>query len=811
MATDDIAYLIASHIIVADGEINAKEIAYLNRNFSPSQDAVSEHKRILSADDGMLPLKRLVADFSACGGDSHTLIEQLVGLGYADDYYDKEERILIHHIAEQLNFDTALLHEIETRQNRSFQKQPVTQTLEQYTWADHLQMAFKALLFEMSEDKSEEDETELLSGAKFAKKIEMLAQRAHEDLDYAQHFMGMFNAVLETQFGEIGHHIELLKSSKRIADESANDLYDNLDQLNVEVRQRISDALSDNEKVLNKKRRTVNYFTIAFMGRTKAGKSTFHKVVTHQEDDDIGVGMLRTTRYNRSWYWNSIRIIDTPGIGAPGGKTDTETAKSIIDEADIVCYIVTNDSIQETEFDFIEQLKERNKPLFIILNIKENITHPIRYKKFLKEPLSWRTSVNGGVDGHMARIKGMIGNNYDIEFLEIIPLQLLAAQMFYEDAERETHERDALLLGSNIKEYIRKIKDSVYRVGGLRKSQNILDGSCYSVHYIQSQLDKIRTTLEQGVSKNEKTKEELLSFITRERDKTEAILKKLIEAAYKSIANNARQFAEDHYDDKQASEKWANYSSNKPVMEKLNMNLQKSLEEFSSRLEERIKECIENTSFYFKLAANNSHIEGKKIRNYKLGAGIATSIISAGVLFAWNPGGWLMIGVGTALAFGSWLVTSLFSSKDKKIQKQKDKMYEALCQNIESNKNSCIDSVLNDFYEKSDGILSNIENSMSILINETKYIVKTLSKIIQTAQNTERYLSLCVGYRALQQIGYCRQTQDEKLSPEEIGKLLQVSRDWVESSMTIKTSEHFDSEDAVYLSNLMQMKITLNN
>ena len=108
----------------------------------------------------------------------------------------------------------------------------------------------------------------------------------------------------------------------------------------------IDNSLTSNREVLDKKRRNIRYFTIAFMGRTKAGKSTLHKVITQQENDDIGVGKLRTTRYNRSWYWNKLRIVDTPGIGAPGGEADTEIAKSIIDEADVVCYVVTSDSIQ---------------------------------------------------------------------------------------------------------------------------------------------------------------------------------------------------------------------------------------------------------------------------------------------------------------------------------------------------------------------------------------------------------------------------------------------------------------------------------
>lgn len=96
--------------------------------------------------------------------------------------------------------------------------------------------------------------------------------------------------------------------------------------------------------------------------------------MTQQDDDDIGIGKLRTTRYNRSWYWDRLRIVDTPGIGAPGGEVDTEIAKSIIDEADMICYIVTNDSIQETEFDFFETIKDRNKPLYIILNYKSNLS-----------------------------------------------------------------------------------------------------------------------------------------------------------------------------------------------------------------------------------------------------------------------------------------------------------------------------------------------------------------------------------------------------------------------------------------------------
>ena len=56
----------------------------------------------------------------------------------------------------------------------------------------------------------------------------------------------------------------------------------------------------------------------------------------------------------------------------------------------MICYVVTNDAIQETEFDFFETIKERNKPLYIILNYKSNISEGPHLKKFLRNPTGWK-------------------------------------------------------------------------------------------------------------------------------------------------------------------------------------------------------------------------------------------------------------------------------------------------------------------------------------------------------------------------------------------------------------------------------------
>ncbi|MEH2158509.1 GTPase domain-containing protein [Nostoc sp.] len=123
-------------------------------------------------------------------------------------------------------------------------------------------------------------------------------------------------------------------------------------------------------------------------------------------------------------------FIDTPGIGAPGGKSDEEIAESIIEESDVICYVVTNDSIQETEFKFLQLLKEKAKPLIVLLNVKNNLRDSRRLENFLKdsEKLFLMNSTSG-LGGHIERIRRYAKQHYANDYFDVIPVMLLAAQM----------------------------------------------------------------------------------------------------------------------------------------------------------------------------------------------------------------------------------------------------------------------------------------------------------------------------------------------------------------------------------------------
>ena len=137
--------------------------------------------------------------------------------------------------------------------------------------------------------------------ANFSRKITAIAKNSEEDLVISDSIMQKLSNELEKEVKSIGTIVDILKDKDR-KDGSLTASIQIVESLYRTINATIIKSLKNNLEVLNKKKRTANYFTIAFMGRTKAGKSTFHKVVTHEETDDIGIGKLRTTRYNRCWY-----------------------------------------------------------------------------------------------------------------------------------------------------------------------------------------------------------------------------------------------------------------------------------------------------------------------------------------------------------------------------------------------------------------------------------------------------------------------------------------------------------------------------
>jgi len=819
MNFDELSYLLISYLIVADGEINDKELRINDKIFTPSETLKIEQAKIFADSDDKTTIKDLINELKQSNCDLKPLFNNLYQIIYADGYYDTREKAFVLDIANQLDYSKDELAIIE---NDTLANHSNGCNRKEILWHESLRSIFNALIYELKEDKNSDDKYELLSGLHFVKKIESITSGAHDDLLIIDKYMNQYNTTLSNYYDQYKSRLEHIKNKKK-EDENTAILFEYLDHLNIILKDNIISSLESNLEIINKKRRTINYFTIAFMGRTKSGKSTLHKVITHEDADDIGSGKLRTTRYNRSWYWENIRIVDTPGIGAPGGKNDTETARTIVDEADIICYIVTNDSIQETEFDFLINLKEKNKPLFIILNVKENLDHPTRKERFLNNPLHWKNNKEEkNIQGHLDRIKECVGDNYNFDAIEIIPLQLLAAKKYYSDLSLSENDRQAFFEGSNIKEFIYKIKQSVYKTGGLKKSQNIIDGCTYQIKTIREELQSSYDSIYHQSYSLMKKRDEIKQFINKEKEKSKILIQETIKNSYQKQRNNVKPFTERHFEKKDIQTLWNNDVENIRINGSLKLSINNITSDLLNSINARVNECLDD--FYFETEQRKiiNQINGKKNTNSKFYAKLALGGIATGLSLAAkvigikavaalaitaNPvvlGTLIIIGVGAALTYA---VNKLFKSKEEKDNILKKKIAESLISNIDKIEKEQLSTIINSFSENISNISGIINDSFSSITNESIQIINDLNRIIERSKDTEKAFNKAFAIRILEFLNKQKRTNLAEYDLDNIMTDISVCRKWEKGSMDIRCPHSFSEEEIELANILTQMTI----
>lgn len=676
-------FLLACHLIVADGEINTKEISVLENylHVDNTKELSIEKQKIFSDDENKKSIEQLLHELKEeqlTEEHKKEIIEILSDIAFSDNYISAQEQELIEYIAQRLQVDykdilsqKSVLNEQEIESTKLKLYQKVIGKIQKTVYNNFLNK------------DSEKNMDNLFGSLGFSTVIEKISDEAIIDLNSVTEIIKKTNEDLIVGKQEIDKLAYPQTSRKEV-----QQIIDVVQGTKNHFNTMINSSLAENLAVLDKKKRNFRYFTIAFMGRTKAGKSTFHKIITQEKNDDIGVGKLRTTRYNRSWYWDKLRIVDTPGIGAPGGDVDTEIAKSIIDEADLICYIVTSDAIQETEFDFFETIKERNKPLYIILNVKSNLTESIRLKRFLRDPHRWR-ECNGpqSIQGHFDRIRERLDGKYNMDAVKVIPIHLLAAQIAMQEKESNPENYKSLLEGSNIMEFIRSVKKEVYESGSLKKSLSVIDGTAYQIHLFHQQLQSDIVQLKKSTELLKKKNNSLKVFFQSESSKLTSNIDKLFNSTQVELNNYATSFADTNYENKNVGKTWEEDSVVRNKTSYLNKQIKTSLKRFNEEVKERIEEISSDIKFIDKISSTVS-VQTDSIHNTKSGVRIAGTICAIIFTNLWNPLGWGALGalIGSSIiACVVGFFTSFFESKAEKIKKAKKKLREQLYENIEKN------------------------------------------------------------------------------------------------------------------------------
>ena len=801
----EIAYLLGCYVIIEDKEINSRELSVLN-DFLPLQkdsQLYEERKKIFQDDETKISIKELLSKLSHLHlnkEESEKLIHFLVRISFADFYMDSKERNLAEKVAKILNVPFIPIAEYEeVNNNKSISDNKLK-------WHESLWGKVENFTYKLY-DKNEKRTDKILGGFGFADILENITEEASTDMVRVSNILNTINDKLESCTQNL-NKIEPTKNKRRKEFDKINET---ITHIRDEFNRIIQESIFKNIELLDKKKRNIHYFTIAFMGRTKAGKSTLHKVVTQQDDDDIGIGKLRTTRYNRSWYWDRLRIVDTPGIGAPCGEVDTEIAKSIIDEADMICYIVTSDSIQETEFDFFETIKDRNKPLYIILNYKSNLSG-IRLKRFLENPTDWKDCTGPqSIEGHFKRIEERLNGKYNMDAVAIIPLHLLAAQLYVEgNFDAETLEK--LKRGSNISTFIRMIKEEIYNTGCLKKSLSIVDGSSYNIHQINTRIKSDCDALRKDINLLEKTREKISTFFSNERGKLINDLSNITDSVKQELKNRANTFSNDNYDNKNAGYAWENDYKVKIILERYKESVAARIEDFKSRLESELEEVTSDLQMHLKFDLFQN-ITGTSISNTRLGVSIFGTILTAAAPFIisnfWNPGGWILAGATAAVGVIVSLFTRLFTSKNEKIRKAINQMREqlenAIDENMNKNKSSLLTSINNSIGSTS----HQIGDAFAVYINGGKNILDKMECLLKKCNNSESAINSLVGFRILDYIkkNKVKEKKIKDMTNEFLIENYPVERDWANHSLTYKYANTCNESDKVKAEKATQMNI----
>ncbi len=523
------------------------------------------------------------------------------------------------------------------------------------------------------------------------------------------------------------------KTNGNATAETAKEVAKQLQTTKQSLEGEIAKKIDSVRESLDAKQRALNHFSIAFMGKTKTGKSTLHAIMTEEGWDAIGVGSQRTTRSNGVYEWNNLRMIDTPGIGAPGGETDEEIAQSVIQESDVICYVVTNDSIQEAEFQFLRMLKDNAKPLIILLNVHKNFRDSRRgsyeLERFLKNPDQlFAMDGSSGLSGHIERIRGYAQKYYGNDYFEIVPVMLLAAQLCYE-AEHQ-HHKDELFNASRMQNFYDEIRLSLVEHGPIRQSQTLLASTVGDIEkpyqWVAEQAKNYRTLTDTLKNKRENIRKNIQKSAN---DACESLQYQII-SVFQDALNTIPSFAEDYWNHSESSLKqgWEEQLKNIRFEKRLSTTYQDTVKIFSKEVRESLEEVGKELQIIAQLGGMtfsfNKQDSDDERNFFRIGGGI---LAVAGALMAFVPP---LAAVGLVIGIVGGVISFLggfFKSKDQKRREAVENISSSLRTQLNNQKQTTLSQALEHFHRTCEDVTKNVDIYFKDLIESLDAIAQQLN------------------------------------------------------------------------------------
>jgi len=435
---------------------------------------------------------------------------------------------------------------------------------------------------------------------------------------------------------------------------------------------------------LSKKQNNLSNFTVTLFGRTKAGKSTIREALTDGFGETIGKGAQRTTRDIKRYYWNELLIIDTPGIAAFKGEDDVHIAESVIDESDLILFLVTSDSIQQSEFEKLANLKAQNKPIIILLNVKYDLENELRRKRFLEN--YFKVVSNEGQEGNIEHLKSLSMQYFHHSHIEIIPIHAMAA--FLSNSQDDKQDKELFYSASRMNSVKHILRHMIINQGIQKRSQTFRDDYIFYLNSLHSIYWEYYRKMKPRYSFLRKKHNQLIKwfdkFIPDANEYIEGQVKSMFEPLYNEIDDFIDNYAgnieaQSIWEDKFNEIKVEENSEN--IIKQVQEDIKKYLEEFSRQIAFE----YENINFDENISISDlkKGVTGRVARWGSAALGMTDGIlIAGGLLNWWNLAGWVMVTIGVAsllVGIFSWF----FGDDTKRFEREKRKAKRRLFNNTE--------------------------------------------------------------------------------------------------------------------------------
>lgn len=820
MRSQALVLSLLAHVAVLDEQVDAQEVELFRsvaNKMQLTEEEQAQAERILADAADKLTLEQVVG---ALGGAANQrarayALTAVLEMAYSDGYLDPREEHFVEQLVRAWQIPPTVIQELKLslqQASAALIDEPAEQRVQSRFMATTGLRLLKGLRkagVRHLDDRIEDLSNRLmLSGPDYSKAIAACARIARSDFEVAKaHLEGHWQGLSEL-------HKQLDKVLAAIRGETAEEskqIQEAMGELKVQLQGLILGGMEESRRSLYNKQRAMSMFTISFLGKTKAGKSTLHAVVTGQGFEAIGKGKQRTTRLNRVYRWKQIRIVDTPGIEAPqeGGELDARIALSIVDESDVICFVLINDSQQTPELDVLRSIKDQNKPVVILLNVKENLSEPVRLKRFLENPEHWYTRQDAqALRGHVERIERYAKDRYKGGPVRVIPVQLLAARM----SRQPEHAANAVLLfkGSRMQQFLDALRVSIIEEGVLRRSQTILDGTRYNLAKIGHLLQERTTFLGEAVRRLEGRRRQLAPQLDRTyRAQTDALSGELT-GIFGQLRESVWEFAYRHYDDSESEieSAWERHLKRFELHQLVQGAAERAVTTYVNEVKENLAEV---TADFQLLAAEMGKFDFTTDGTFSLKGVfkfLSLGLGALGAVLAFTGVG--LVGaliVGLASALFNW-VSGWFKSKEEKRREAAEKIRSSLLESVASMERQYREKTSEHLATVHKTAKQRVDRSLGTLANALQGLDNQVQPVLKGLASSCRALDQAYAYRLLQYAQHGNAVP-EALLPQEIARLVQgVERDFGRR-LTIKSPIRLSTKEQARLTEIIGEEITL--